>query len=77
MEDQISPARRHAVTASQLLVNLDNFAEEMRTIDPHRRLELIASGSVAQMNEDQKWTKDLAVAHALAALALHLTEPGS
>lgn len=73
MEDQITEARRHAVTASQLLANLETFAQDMSNLTPDQRLQLIATGRLARLNESQEWTKDLAVAHALAALALAMT----
>lgn len=73
MEDQITEARRHAVTASQLLGNLETFAQDMSSLTPERRLQLVASGGLARLNENQDWTRELAVAHALAAIALSLT----
>lgn len=76
MDDQITEARRHAITASQLLSNLETFDQDMKALGRDERLQLAVTGGLRVLNANQEWTKDLAVAHALAALALHLTEDG-
>jgi hypothetical protein len=67
-------ARDHAVTASQYLANIDAYADQLRTLDNDQRLQMIATGGFTRVNADQEWTAKLALAHALAAIALKLTE---
>ena len=68
-------SRDHAVAASQLLANLEGLAERLANLTPEDRLQMAATGGFTRVNADQQWTRDLAVAHALAAIALHLTDP--
>ena len=70
-------ARTHAVTASQLLGNADEFSRALQTQTAEQRLHMIASGGVERANADLDYTIRVATAHALAAIALHMTEDGS
>lgn len=70
----MTEAREHALIASQYLVNLDTFAEKLRGMDAEQRLHMFATGGIKQANADQEYTLQVATAHALAAIALALTE---
>ena len=70
----MSTAREHAIIASELLdgeraleARLDNVTEE-------ERLQMIATGQVGRINADRKFAVDVALAHALTALAMAQTE---
>lgn len=70
----MSEARTHAVTASQLLENVESTQKRLEGLTPEQRLEMAASGQFPRLNADLKWTVDLALAHAIAAIALVVTD---
>jgi hypothetical protein len=66
-------ARAHAASAARMLDRLEGIERELADLTPQRRLELEASGVNLQLNADRRWTAELAIAHALTALALNTT----
>jgi hypothetical protein len=70
----MNEARRHAVTASELLGNTERFSERLAAMTPDEHMQMIATGGFARANADLHWTAELAIAHALTALALIQTE---
>jgi len=70
--DDWTPAD-YAKEAGALLAGVAALAGELAELTPERRLELAVSGGLKQLNADQAWTVDLAIAHALTALALQAT----
>lgn len=66
-------ARFHAERASALLRGIDRREAEMEAMTPDQRLEIVAMNGIKQFNNDQRWSADLAVAHAQVALALQAT----
>jgi hypothetical protein len=70
----LSEARAHAVSASQLLENATSVSAQFRDLSPERRLEFAANGGFARANADLQWTLEVAAVHALTALALALTD---
>lgn len=71
--DGLPEARRHAVTAAELLDGCDRFSARLAGLSPDEHLQMVATGQIGQANRDLAWTVDLATAHALAALALQIT----
>lgn len=69
----MNEARRHAITASEMLGGAERFSERLTNLTPDERLQMAVTGGFSRANADLKWTIDLAVAHALSALALALT----
>lgn len=67
------PGVDHAGYASKLLESAHALEEELAGLEPERRLQLAATGRIAAVNADLRFTIDLAAAHALTAIALHLT----
>lgn len=67
-------ARRHAITASELLEQLDVYRDRLKNMTDDERLQLAAAGAVSQLNADMQFTIDLAAAHAATAIALQTTE---
>lgn len=68
-------ARQHAEHASALLHGAIKLEEQLAELTPEKRLQLAAMGSFTRINEDLRWTVELAAAHALTAAALATTEP--
>jgi hypothetical protein len=58
----MSDARRHAITASELLDSIDRFTEQLRGLDDFQRLTLAVGGRVAQANRDIEFTVQVATA---------------
>lgn len=67
-------ARGHAVTASELLVRVEETMAAARAWTDDERIQRTASGAVRQLNEDMAWMVELSTAHANVALALAATE---
>jgi len=67
-------AATHADQAAELLRGVDALARELHELTPERRLELAVAGGFRQLNADQHWTVELAIAHALTAIALQLAD---
>jgi hypothetical protein len=63
-------AAEHAARAAQLLDAVAVAEQRIAAIDPEEHLELAVRGGISRFNADQKWTVELAVAHALTAVAL-------
>lgn len=74
MADLIPEARGHAVKAATLLDALAATEAQVDAMTEDQRLQAIAMGAIKRFNDSARYTVDLATAHALAALALHLTE---
>jgi hypothetical protein len=70
----VSEARRHAVTASELLAQTERFADRLASLTPDEHLQMVTGGGFGRANADLHWTVELAVAHALAAIALSHTD---
>lgn len=73
-EQILSDARKHAVTASELLESTERFSDQLANMSDDQRLQMAVTGGFTQANQDMRWTVELATAHALAALALAQTE---
>jgi len=67
-------ARAHAERADRLLEAVANAEERVSALSEDDHLQLAVSGGIKRFNADQKWTADLAVANALVAIALALTD---
>jgi hypothetical protein len=63
-------AAEHAARADALLAGCAALEAELDELSPERRLELTVSGAFPVMNANLRWTAELAVAHALTALAI-------
>lgn len=72
MNDAFAP-REHAIAAAAMLRSLSTLASRVEEADEYQRLEWAASGVMRQINADQHWTAELAIANALTAIALVLT----
>lgn len=70
MTRDFEDSRRHALTASELLNNVEELEAKLRNLSADERLQLHATGRVRGVNEDLRWTVQLALAHAVTALAL-------
>ena len=68
-------ARHHAEQASALLSGIDAMSERLDRMDDDERLRAAIAGGFARVNQDLRWTCELAIAHALTALALGSLEP--
>src|SRR5215471_2846383 len=75
------PARvttsRHARRAIELLELIDRQEDELARIeaeDVDRHLELVAGGLLGRLARSRQWSAELAIAHALAAIAVSLEE---
>lgn len=73
----MSEARRHAITASELLTQVESHEERLRGLSDDERLQMVVTGGFSRANADKKWTVEVATAHALVALALSQTEETS
>jgi hypothetical protein len=67
--------RRLADRAVELLAGVEAFAERLEELSPEDRLQMAVMGGMRQANADQRWTLELAVGYALAAIALELSGP--
>lgn len=70
----MNEARRHAITASELLASTDRVAERIKNLTLDERMQMVVSGETSRLNADLAWTVDLAQAHALTAIALAHTD---
>lgn len=62
----------HAALAASQLARIEAQEEELdriRAEEPERHLELAAAGALGSMSRDRQWTAELAIAHALVAIA--------
>jgi enolase len=64
----------HAGYASKLLKSLSAVEQELADASPDKLLELAATGRIAELNANARHTVQLAAAHAMTAIALHLQE---
>jgi predicted hotdog family 3-hydroxylacyl-ACP dehydratase len=67
-------AREHAERAASLLAGVDRLEAHVESLDEQQRLELVVAGGIARVNADLRYSLDVAIAHALTALALWTTE---
>jgi hypothetical protein len=67
-------ARRHAEKASELLAGTEALSARLEAMSPDERLQMVATGGFGRANADLRWTVELAIAHALAAVALKATD---
>ena len=68
---------RHARRAIELLERIDRQEDELARIeeeDVDRHLELVAAGVLGRLARSRQWSAELAIAHALAAIAVSLEE---
>lgn len=66
-------AAEHAAKAAELLDALVGLDEQVDGLDDGDRLGMAVSGATRQLNENRRYTIELATAHSLAALALERT----
>jgi conjugal transfer/entry exclusion protein len=66
-------AREHAIFASQLLDNLQDWQDQLQNLTPDQRLQMSVTGGVKQVNAAMEFTLASAQAHGLAALAMQAT----
>jgi len=67
----------HARRAIELLELIDRQEDELARIeaeDIDRHLELVAGGLLGRLSRNRQWSAELAIAHALAAIAVSLEE---
>ena len=69
-------AREHAERAHELLDGAERYARQLDELSPEDRLQAAALGGIARANADLRWTVELAVSHALVALALVAVDGG-
>lgn len=67
-------AREHALRASELLNGIDRQAEVMSNLNPDEHLQMVAMGGIAHHNQQIEFWRNLALAHAQAAIALAMTD---
>ena len=65
----------HAAKASRLLDGAEALSSRLENATPDERLQMAATGGFAQVNADLRWTAELAIAHALTAIALVSARP--
>jgi hypothetical protein len=65
-------AREHVERADGLLASAAALERQIAELTPEKRLELAVVGAVSSLNADLRYTVDLAIAHALTAMALEL-----
>ena len=63
----------HARMASSLLVGIEQVQDRLDNLTEDERLQRVVSGAVRSTNESIKWTTQLAIAHALTAIAMEQT----
>ena len=66
-------SRKHALLASEYLAAIEAGLAKVQGMDQGERLQMMASGATKQFNANQDFTRQLAQAHALTAIALKLT----
>ena len=64
----------HSMQARELLRGVDQLQDELEGLTPDRRLELAVAGAMPSLNADLRFTVELAIAHALTAIAVALEE---
>ena len=62
--------RWHAERADELLAGIAQLSSQLEAMTREERDEAARLGALARANADLRWTAQLAVAHALTALAL-------
>jgi uncharacterized membrane protein len=67
-------AREHARRASELLQGIDALEDRLDSLTEDERLQRVAMGATRVTNQAKAWTRELAQAHALTALALDVTD---
>jgi hypothetical protein len=50
----MTEARRHAITASELLAGAERFTERLANMTPDERLQMVATGGITRANADLK-----------------------
>jgi hypothetical protein len=77
----MSSGRHHAIIADDLLENVHRLDNETAAMTEDERLRMVATGGYTRLNRDLDYTVRLATAHALlaaahalAALAMHVTD---
>jgi len=68
---------RHARRAIELLELIDRQEDELARIereDVDQHLELVAGGLLGRLSRNRQWSAELAIAHALTAIAVSLEE---
>ena len=73
----IDEARSHAVAASELLRSVERFSDRLENLTADERLEMAVTKGFSRANASLEWSTQLAIAHALAALALTQTDERS
>lgn len=68
-------AHEHALRAGALLAGIERTERHVDEASPEERLAWAASGMTARVNADLRWSAEVAIAEALTAIALQLTEP--
>lgn len=61
----------HAARASALLEGVDSLGEQLESLSDDQRLQMAIAGTFKQLNANQRFTVELAQAHATTALALY------
>jgi len=69
-------AREHAIKASVLLEGIDRLSDKLENLSEDERLQMTVTGGFKRTNMDLDWSCRLALAHALTAHALTVTEEG-
>ena len=67
-------AREHAVRASELLNGIDTLDQGMHDMTAEQQIDMLVAGGFGKHNRQVEFWRDLALAHAQAALALAATE---
>ena len=70
----MSEARGHAVMASELLAGVERYQEQLRNLSDDDKLQRQVTGAIGRDNANIDYTVQLAMAQALTALALAITE---
>lgn len=70
---QPKTAYEHATLASELLHGVHTMSARLDNLTDDQRLQMVINDGFTRMNKDMRWTAELALAHALTALALDLT----
>lgn len=65
-----SECEHHARMAHELLAGIDVAQERLENMSPDDKLQMAATGQIRRLNLDLEWTRELAQAHALTALAI-------
>jgi hypothetical protein len=67
-------AAEHAEVAQSLLRGIKAYSKRLAEMTDDERLQMVVGGGMGRANDDLRWTAELAIAHALTAIALQLTE---